>query len=94
MGLERGLARSDTFQGHHIRWTAKFFEHTSGKKKLVKIGLFFRQITEASKNTGKFFQFVWFLVQSAQWYTCRFSCFFELQSTVQARLAISLLRDS
>ena len=49
MGLEHGLARSDTFQGHHIRWTAKFFEHTSGKKKLVKIGLFFRQITEASK---------------------------------------------
>ena len=49
MGLEHGLARSDTFQGHHIRQTAKFFEHTSGKKKLVKIGLFFRQITEASK---------------------------------------------
>ena len=91
MGLEHGLARSDTFQGHHIRQTAKFFEHTSGKKKLVKIGLFFRQITEASKiqvSSSNLFGFQC----SLQWYTCRFSADFQSCRALcrLARLAISL----
>ena len=47
LGLEHGLARTDTFQGHHIRWAAKLFEHTSGKEKTRQIRPF-HNLIEAS----------------------------------------------